>query len=88
MWILFDQSSSYLLDIMIRSCVLLAVLAVGSSLSHSSCGTHSKDDLYRQAAAIGARADERLVPSQFARVVNGYLLVIKDEQDGQEKGGR
>lgn len=73
---------------MIRSCALLATLAVGSSLSHSSCASHSKEELYRQAAVIGARADDLLVPSQFARVVHGHLLVIKDEQDGQEKGGR
>ena len=58
-----------------------------AALTYKKCHAHNGPALYQEASDIGALADEALVPSRFARVSNGYMRVIMDEEDGQEGGG-
>lgn len=73
---------------MARFAAIFSIISSCAALSYKACTGHNKDHLYQEAANISARADELLVPSQFARVVDGHLVLIRDEEDGKEDGGR
>ncbi len=56
-------------------------------LTQSLCQQRDNSSLWSAAKSIADAADVLLVPSAFSRVVDGFLAVIVDEDDGENNGG-
>jgi hypothetical protein len=79
-----------IMDPILSSLVLffcLCASALAEVLTREQCKSFSTQQMYINTNNLMKQADAALVPSKFARAVDGYLLLVLDENSGQEDGG-
>ena len=79
------MTNSYIKFIVLS--ITLLIVLINGKLTTELCQSYDESKLYQESLFISNKVDDILVPDVFAKVVTGVMVVIVDEDDGEEAGG-
>lgn len=91
--IIFKKTYSIIFSFLIYQYIYLYIYSIDTNdfistrITSQECKTYNTTYLYERFNHIADKADNYLIPSLYKSVINGYLLLVKDESDSNQDGG-